>query len=111
VGRNTFGISYSRQKKEGLFSGFTDTSDVFSGNWQRQLNPRTDLSTAASYENESFGSGNRETNQFTAAASVSFKISPNATASLSYSFRRRESTVSADEFNENTVSVSAQYRF
>lgn len=111
LGRNTFGLSYSRQEKEGLFSGAADKSNSVSGNWRRQINPRTDLSTAASYINQQFGSSSRENNQYTATASLNFRISRNASASLSYNFRRRESTISTDQFNENAVVVGARYSF
>ena len=110
-GRNAFTIAATRQNQEGLFSGVEDNSTIVNASWNRQLSRKINLATSASYERSEFGADNRDDNEYTGRASLNYRIFENASANLSYTFRRRESTNSASEFTENTVTLGASYSF
>jgi len=111
IGRNTFSLAASKEKQKGLFSGTEDDAVLVTGNWARQLSPRSSMNAFTSFERSTFGGDGRRDNEYTFIGSFTYNIFENANATLSYSYKRRDSTLSSSKFTENAVTVGASYSF
>ena len=115
-GRNSFNLNaiYRKQKDEEEDS-LADPDDeegfVFSGSWSRRLNPRTNFSFRASFENTKFTSDDREDKDYSISTNIDYNMFRNVNAFASYAYRRRDSTLDSEEFTENRISFGLRRTF
>ncbi len=113
-GRNSFSLNaiYREQKEE---DGLADSDDeegfVFSGSWSRRLNPRTNFSFRASFENTKFTLDDREDKEYSISTNIDYNIFRNVNTFASYVYRRQDSTLGSEEFTENRISFGLRRTF
>ncbi len=109
-GRNTFGISGLAGTSEGGSEGdeeFYRTTVT----WTRALTPDIGLRTSATYDRSQFDEDGREDDTYRANLGLNYRLGGSANASLSYGFQARDSSDSADEFYENTLTLGIAITF
>ncbi len=109
-GRDTIALSGSASRETG---GSDGGEDSFGANlsWTRVLSRQLSFSSSAGYERDEFASDGREDDNYRFNSSLSYQIFSTASASLSYSFQKQDSTDSSQEFTENTVTVGLSIGF
>ena len=109
-GRDTIALSGSASRETG---GRDGGEDSFGANlsWTRVLSRQLSFSSSAGYERDEFASDGREDDNYRFNSSLSYRIFSTASANLSYSFQKQNSTDSRQEFTENTVTVGLSIGF
>ncbi len=111
-GRNTFGITGTVEFTEDQ-SSIGDDEDAYIVNlsWGRQLSPRAQIGTNASYARNEFKLDGREDNEYSAGIEYSYNLFENMRAFGSYDFTKQDSTDSNEEFLENLVTLGVGVTF
>ena len=109
-GRNTIAFSGSANRETG---GSNGDEDSFGANlsWTRSLSRQLSFSSSAGYERNEFSSDGRDDDNYRFNGSLSYRIFGAASANVSYSFQKQDSTDSTQEFTENTVTVGLSVGF
>ncbi len=109
-GRNTVTLSGSASRETG---GSDGDEDSFGANlsWTRRLSRQLSFFLSAGYERDEFSSDGREDDNYRFNSFLSYRLFSAASANLSYSFQKQDSTDSSEEFTENTVTVGLSIGF
>lgn len=113
-GRNTFGVTGRVQftRDEGArTAGDDEDAYQISATWGRQLSPRSNLATSASYTRNEFEIDSRTDNEYEASATYTYNVYRNVNAFGTYNFGMQTSDSPANEYLENRVTVGVTMRF
>jgi len=110
-GRNSFGAGFTIERQDVEPSGDDEDSIAVTANWGRQLQRDLNLDLRGSYENTKFSLDGREDHDYIFDGGLSYSLTTNVNASLSYGYQRRDSNVAAEEYVENSVSINVSMQF
>ena len=112
-GRNTFNLStvFRDQREEDTLTPDNEKAYVFSGSWQRRLNPKTNFVLNGSHTTTKFDLDDREDKAYTATTSVDYRLFRNVTVFASYSYRQKDSSDNAEDYQENRAFIGFRHTF
>src|SRR3546814_9583849 len=79
--------------------------------WARPLSPVIGFTSNASYRRSDFEDEDRTDDTYSLSAGLTYQLSSDARASLSYNFQTRDSTDSDESFYENALTVGIALSF
>ncbi len=109
--QNTIGISGSIEDQQDQSSNDDEDHKVIAAFWQRRLNRRTTARLSGSYEDSSFDDEDRDDDEYIASALLSHDIRTNVAIFGTYTYRYKDSTDPAEEYEENRVTVGLSISF
>ncbi|RMD62718.1 MAG: TIGR03016 family PEP-CTERM system-associated outer membrane protein [Alphaproteobacteria bacterium] len=113
-GRNTFQIEGSVEMSDELGNDLVareENAYRIEGNWQRKLNPRTELGLNTSFERSTFDPEDRTDTQYELGGSLNYAVYTNISTFAAYTFTRQTSDVDSQEFTENLITVGLRMTF
>ena len=111
-GRNTFTVQLSFQEQKTEAAGQEQDVAQINGTYGRQLKPRLTLNLVGSFQYSDLDDTTpREDFDSSATGTLSYTLFENVSASVSYSYTRRDSDDSTAEFEENAGTISLRATF
>ncbi len=111
-GRNTFTVQLSFQEQKTEAAGQEQDVAQINGSFGRRLKPRLTLNLVGSFQYSDLDDTNpREDYNSSATGTLSYTLFENVSASVSYSYTRRDSDDSTAEFEENAGTISLRATF
>lgn len=109
-GLTTVTLAGSSSRRSGGFNGDQDTDRATLSGTQR-LSRQMSLSSSASIERRDYAVDSREDDVYRFNGALSYQLFSAASANLSYSFQKQDSSNNGNDFIENTLSVGVSVNF